>query len=134
MKTNLDKMFKNNSELEDKGLWLLISEEPEIGFLVRRFGGENESRVKAAMAKYYKPYARLIQNESLPAKKEKELVTKIFVDSCLVDWKGIEVDGSAVPYSKEKAIELLLSRPELLSTLQEYASDTKNYREDLGNF
>jgi uncharacterized coiled-coil DUF342 family protein len=132
MKTNLHKSFKTDSDHEDGGIWMMTSE--ETGFLVRRFGGANEHRLKQAMAKHYKPYARLIQNDSLPAKKENEIITKIFVDACLVDWKGVEIDGVKTEFSKEKAIELLIELPELRTSLQEYAAETKNFREDLGEF
>ena len=132
MKSNLDKLFKNDESLEGNGIWLNLSE--ESGFLVRRFGGYNSQKVKAALAKHYKPYARLIDNGTLDPLKEKEITTRVFVESCVIDWKGIEIDGKEVPFSQDVAINFLLKLPELLETLVSYASDSKNYREDLGNF
>lgn len=131
MKTNLDGLFKTSESIETNGIWMTISD--DIGFLVKRFGGYNSPKVKAATSKFYKPYARLIENGTLPIEKEKEIMTKIFVDASLIDWKGIEIDGVITPFSKEVAIKFLLELPELAESLISYASDTKNYKEDLGN-
>jgi hypothetical protein len=131
MKTNLDTLFKTSDSMETTGIWMTVSE--DVGFLVKRFGGYNTPKVKAATAKYYKPYARLIENGTIAPEKEKEIMTKIFVESSLMDWKGIEIDGKPAPFSKEVATEFLLSLPELAESLLSYASDSKNYKEDLGN-
>ena len=132
MKTNLDKLFKNDKGLEESGIWLKLSE--ETGFLVRRFGGYNSQKVKSALAKHYKPYARLVENGTLDPIKEKEIMIKVFVESCLIDWKGVEIDGVETPFSMEIAVKFFTALPELSETIVNYASDSKNYREDLGNF
>lgn len=131
MKTNLDKLFKNDKSLEESGIWLKLSE--ETGFLVRRFGGYNSQKVKSALAKHYKPYARLVENGTLDPIKEKEIMIKVFVESCLIDWKGVEIDGVETPFSMEIAVKFFTALPELSETIVNYASDSKNYREDLGN-
>jgi hypothetical protein len=42
-----------------------------------------------------------------------DIMTKLFVNCCLLDWDGLENnDGSPIPFSKEKALELL-TNPEL---------------------
>ena len=90
--------------------------------------------MKAAMAKFYKPYARQVETGTLGAEKEREITCKVFVHSCLVDWKGVEIDGQECPFDADKAVELFLTLPDLMDTLVSYASDNKNYKEDLGNF
>lgn len=131
MKTNIDKIFKNDETLEKSGIWFEIKS--GVGFLIKRFGGMNSPAIKLELARHYKPYARQIENGTLDDAKEKEISMKVFINSCVVDWKGIEVDGSEVPFSKEKCLELFTSLPELAETLLNYATDTKNFREDLGN-
>lgn len=131
MKTNLDSLFKNDSKLEEAGIWLSLSE--NTGFLVRRFGGYNSPKVKAALAKHYKPYARLVDAGTMDPAKEREIMVKVFVESCIVNWKGIEIDGKEVQFSQELCVKFLTELPELSDTLVNYASDSKNYREDLGN-
>ena len=131
MKTNLDSLFKTNKNLEKDGIWFSISDDTK--FLIRRFGGANSQNVKQAMAKYYKPFSRQVQSGTLSAEKEKEILVRAFVDSSLVDWKGVEIDGEEVEFSKDKAIELFLELEDLFEALYAYASSNESFREDLGN-
>lgn len=130
MKSNLDKHFKQNTSLEKEGVWFEL--EGGIKFLVRRFGGAN-TEVKKAMVKYYKPVAKLIDKNLLGDEKEKSIVSKAFIKACMIDWQGVEIDGEEKPYSFELAVELFERLPELLDTLMDYAQDSENYREDVGN-
>ena len=132
MKTNIDKFFKNDETMESEGIWFQISD--SIGFRIKRFGGSNSLKVKASLAKYYKPFARQVENGTMDPVKEKEIMTKVFVESCMIDWKGIEIDGKIVEYSIETAIQFFTNLPELMETLITYSQDSKNYREDLGNY
>ncbi len=136
MKSNLDSIFKTNKSLESEGIWLDISE--EVGFKVKRFGGYNSSEVKLALSKLYKPYAKMIENNALSESKEREINVRVFVESTMTDWKGVEIDGKIADFSIENAVKLLLGLPDLFDTLVKHASDYSNYKEeykqDLGNF
>lgn len=131
MSSNLDKFFKTNKMLETDGIWFDVSN--ETGFKMKRFGGYNSPAVKALMNKYYKPYAKMIENDSLPKDKQDEIMAKVFVESSMIDWKGVEVEGKEIPFTVEAAVKLLVGLPELNDTLFKYASDFNNFREDLGN-
>jgi len=131
MKTNLDKFYKTDSSLEKDGIWIMISD--EIGFLVRRFGGANSDKIKLAMAQYHKPYARLIEKGTLDSDKEAKLMTRAFVEACLVDWKGIEIDGEITPFSVDVAVEFFINLPELANEVITQSQQVDNFKEDLGN-
>ena len=137
MKSNLDKFFKSDVSLEKSGIWMDISE--ETGFLVRRMGGAND-RFSEVYAAKTKPYAQQISRKTLDPKKEEKIYIETFVEACLVDWKGIEIDGQQVPFSKEAALKLLSNSAykDLFQALVQHASEGANYREeqireDLGN-
>lgn len=133
MKSNLDKYFKQNNNLEKEGVWFEFGE--GVKFLVRRFGGTN-LEVKKSMTKYYKPVARLVEKGLLDQDKEKKIISKAFIESCLVNWEGVEINEQITPFSFEAALELFEDLPELLDTLVECAQDSENYREhreDVGN-
>lgn len=132
MKSNIHKFFKNNEALESEGIWFTLSD--EIGFKLARFGGANSVRIKSALAKHYKPYAKQVETGTLEATKERQIMAKVFVEACILDWKGVEIDGKITPFSKEVALDFFLELPELTETLIAYANDAKNYREELGNF
>lgn len=131
MKTNLDKHFKTDTNLEKEGVDFALDD--KTSFRVRRFNGSNP-RVKAAMAAYYKPYARQIEMGTLPQEKSTEIQVHLFVDVCLAAWEGVEDEsGKPIEFSKQNAISLFKSLPELFETLWKYANDFANYKEELGN-
>lgn len=131
MKTNLHSLYATNKDLEINGVWFLLTEETK--FLVRRYSADHPT-IRAKSAKLFKPYSFQIQQGTLPAEKEQELMAKIFVEACLIDWKGVkDEDGKDIPFSTEAAISFLKDLPDLLKTLLDYAQDVKNYREELGN-
>jgi hypothetical protein len=132
MKTNLDSLFKTDSSLEKDGIWFDIS--PEIAFHLRRFGGSNAQKVKQAMAKYHKPYAKLIEADRLGIEETNLVMAKVFVDSCLISWKGIkDEEGKDIAYSFDNAVKLFTDLPELFNTLFNYCSGVESFKEDLGN-
>lgn len=130
MKTNLDKLFKLDAELEDGGVDFSIDD--NTSFRVRHFSPTNQ-RVKAALAAYYKPFATQIEMGALDAKKDLEIRIKMFIDVSLVSWIGVEIDGESVECNKENALKLFLRLPNLFEALWRHANDSQNYREDLGN-
>ena len=130
MKTNLDLLFKTSDTLEQEGVDFAINE--KTSFRLRHFS-QNNPKIKAALAKHYKPYARQVQLGTLDQKKETEINVKVFSDCCLVSWQGVEIDGVEVECNRENALALFSRLPALFEALWKHANDYNNYREDLGN-
>lgn len=123
-------MFKCDENLEKTGVWF---EMPNgASFLVSRFGGRND-KLEQVHAKLYKPYAKLIEKNLLSKEKQNEIYRDAFIQACLLDWKGVEIDGEEVPFSQDAAKELLGELPELLDILVENAQNVDSFREDVGN-
>ena len=131
MKTNLDSLFGTNLDNEKDGIWFDISE--DTGFRLRRFGGNNERKVKEALAQYHAPYSRQFENKTIHSDKEKEILVKVFCHACVVDWKGIESEGSELECSFENSVKLFTKLPELFTTLYEYSNDLTSFRDSMGN-
>jgi len=130
MQSNLDALFKTSKELEKSGRWYEIND--RTSFLVKRYGGSNSKKLEESFAKHYRPYAAIIERNGLPEEKTNEILATIFVESCLIDWKGIDIDGKKdVPYNQELAIKLFQLLPDLLKTLMEYAQQPGYYKEEL---
>lgn len=130
MKTNLDKLFKTDPNLEQNGVWFDIND--EVGFLLRPFKPSN-TKVKAALAKHYKPFAKQVELGSLDDMKALEIHIKMFIDACLVDWKGVVIDDEPAECTPEIALKFFKNLPDLFETLQKHAGDFNSYREDVGN-
>jgi hypothetical protein len=131
MKTNLDNLFKTDSSMEKDGIWFDIGN--GVRFQLRRFGGSNAQKVKAAMTKHSKPFARLIELDQLPVEKDTEIMAKTFIEACLVSWEGVKVDDVEVPCTPENALKLFTSLPELFQTLLKYSQGFDSFKEELGN-
>ena len=132
MKTNLDKYFASNEKSETEGIWIELTE--GVSFKVKRFGGSNSTKIKNLQQKYLKPYARQIDKGIMDEKKERSIYTKIFIEACMVDWKGVVDDSdNDIQYSQENAQELFSNLPDLFDFLVASSTDDSNYREDLGN-
>lgn len=139
MKTNLDKLFKTDETLAKDGVSFVIQGKDEvngveeISFLVRHFNEDNP-RVKAAMTKYYKPYARQIELGSLAQDKAADINRSIFIDVCLVSWEGVaDESGKKIEFNKENAMALFKRLPALFDALWKHSHDFQNYKEDVGN-
>ena len=89
MKTNLDALYKTDASKEKEGFWYHVNQ--EIGFLIRRFGGKNAQRMKEISANVWKPHAKRMK--SMTIEENDRVTTEAYVRSCVVDWKGIEVDA-----------------------------------------
>lgn len=131
MKTNLDKYFK----VKDEAVRLEIA--PGVAFFVRQFKTTNPN-FKAAVARNWKPFARQIEAGTLDPLKAIELQVKLFVDTCLEGWEGVEIDGKPAPYeeiSKEEKVQFFMTLPSLFEALWKNAEDYRNYQEneDVGN-
>ena len=126
MKSNLDQFFKTDESLEENGKWCEVSEETK--FLLKPFRSENPA-MKQAMATHFKPHARQLALDNMDPKKEREILTKVFVQVSMVDWEGVKIDGHVQPFDREKAITLLNRLPNLFNHLKDFAADYANYRE-----
>lgn len=131
MKTNLDSLFKTDSKLERDGVWFKVGE--SVAFCLRRFGGGNSQKLKLAMAKHHKPKARLIELDQLTIDEVNHIMAKVFVEACLVDWRGVEVDGEPLECNFDNAVKFFTELPELFETLWKYTQDFESFKEDLGN-
>ena len=131
MKTNLDSIFKLDDKAIEDGIDFFLG---DIVFKIRYFNPRSH-RVKAAMAKYYKPHARQVELGTLPAEKEREIQINLFLDICLVKWDGLVDDKMApIPYSRENALKVFDRLPELFDTLWRYANDFSSFKEqEVGN-
>lgn len=131
MKTNLDTMYKTNTSLESTGVWFEIND--DTAFLLKRFGGTNAEAVKRAMATHYKPHARRIENGTLSTEKEDEIMAKVFVEACLLDWRGVVIEDEEKECEKDLAVKFFMALPELRLDLFNYATSAESYKETLGN-
>lgn len=66
---------------------------------------------------------------ALSAEKQAEIALEVFASCILVGWDGLEDDNGPIPYSVEKAKELLANQ-DFLNFVREFAETQENYRRD----
>lgn len=137
MKTNLDQLYRTDGDIEKEGVLIRFTD--KVAFKVRRYGGTNNTEFKKASKKYFKPHAKQIERGAIDPNLARELVIKSFVEGCLVDWEGVEIDGEVKDYDPKLAIDLFKELPDLFDELLDQSQNVSNFREeeegteDLGN-
>ena len=91
----------------EDGDW--VKELPEMGDLELKVRGQNSSAWKALRRKLINALPRNIRNRSggFPQKIEDEILDGLLLDAGLLDWKNLELDSGAAPYSRELAAKLI---------------------------
>lgn len=121
-------MFGTDKALEERGVWLEL--DGEVSFLIARIGHTGCAYNRLIRAKF-KPHRRRIENDTLDDEVVRKIQAEVFAKTALLDWKGVtDKDGNKLPFSKEKAEELLLELPELADILFNFARDYVNYRQE----
>ena len=132
MKTNLGKAYQTDAAKEMNGTWLDIDE--GVRFLVSRFGGKNQSKIKKLQSTHIKPYARQIQLGTMDPEKEREVYVKVFVEACMLGWEGVLDDkDNVIEFDKKTAVALFKELPDLFDDVVSIVTEPDIFKEDLGN-
>lgn len=132
MEWNIDKAFATDAKSETEGVWFEIQE--GVSLLVKRYGGSNSQTIKKAAAKFSAPYSRQIEKGTISPEKDLEIAAKTIVEACIIDWKGIQINGQDQEFKKELCVQLLMDFPELAADVFKFAANPENYKGDLGNY
>jgi hypothetical protein len=131
---SLYKQFETDTSIEREGLWLEYgsnSKNEPIQIKIARAGGSNNTYLKLLEARF-KPYKRLIQNESLERPILEKVVREVYAETILLDWKGVEDrEGNSLPFSKDNALKLLNDLPDLYADILEQSTKSALFRKTI---
>lgn len=129
---NLYDQFETNSQCESDGLYIDYGKNDkgeDIRFKIARAGGKNTAFAKS-MERHTKPIRRLIDMNLLAPAKAEEITRKVFIESVLKGWEGVQDKaGANIPFTAENAERLFSELPDLFINLQEQARDASIFRE-----
>lgn len=99
--------IKRDVQAIEQGQW--VGDIPEMPGLRLKVRGQNnadwrriQSKLVADVPRYKRIGGRIDQDE------QDRISSTLFQSACLIDWDGLEDDeGNAIPYSKDKAGDLL---------------------------
>lgn len=129
------KQYAKNKTLVTEGFEYKIPDS-EVSFTLRQFNSiENAELQKAAIAEYFKPYAKLMQNDKLSSAKQHEINVKVWIKIALVGWKNLLDEETKKPleFNEKTALELMLGYEDLYLELVNQSKDPANFAEDVGN-
>lgn len=126
--------FETDRKAETEGVWVEYSENKDgtvCAFKVSRMAKSNKKYAKA-LERATKPVRRQIELKTLKDEKAEDLFLQVFVETILLDWKNVQTrDGSEIPFTKEKALEVMTALPDLYDDLQEKAKEMSLFRQEV---
>jgi len=137
------RMFKTDESLEKNGI---LIDYTYFRVTIARAGGGNKKFTRVMEAKA-KPNKRAIQTETIEPEKILELLREAYAESIILNWEvkvgededknpiykqGIEgPDGKLMPFTKENVLKTLRVLPDLFTDLQEQATKSALFREEI---
>lgn len=100
---NIFDIYETDVSLEENGVWIALAKDVKVK--VAAFGNQKH---KDIIDRLFAPYKTQHRKGTLDKTIEEDLHTKAMAKTILLDWEGIvDKDGSVIPYSPDKAYELL---------------------------
>jgi len=124
---DLRKKFGTSRELEQDGVELHLGADAYI--TLARSGGSNV-RFEKATARAYQQHRRAFESSTMDTKKSVELMQEIYAETVILGWRGIELDGEPLPYSRENAAKLMRELPDLWSIVQDESKKLANFQQE----
>ena len=135
--SKLKKKFATSERLSQQGVWITcnLDEDPDdhakpIRFLLARQGRTNRKWASQA-SRVYREQKRRIDAGLMSDKESLERTIRIFCNTVLLDWEGVEDDnGTPIPYNAEIAFKLLTECDGLYDYLSEESQELSNFQEE----
>jgi hypothetical protein len=120
-------LFETDAALERSGIKLDYG---AFHFQVARAGGAND-RYGTVLRQKMAPHRRALQTDTLPEKLSQRLVAETMAETVVIGWgsemhgegKMVGRDGSAIDFTAENVVALLLELPGLAKDVLDQASN-----------
>lgn len=129
---DIGKKYGTDSDLES-GTGITLDFGGGATVKIHRAGGTNEKYMRAAA----KRRARLNAAKN-DLKASLRVLAEVYAEAVVLDWTGIELNGEALPYSKENVIRAFVEAPDFFNLIRGEAEEASNFRDaeraaDAGN-
>lgn len=117
--------FKTNEQREQEGVW-----EDAGGGLRLKVARLGNLRYEEYLRQTGKPYARQMRHGTVDNKVLEDLIRQAMARHVLLDWENLDDEqGNPIPYSHEKALELLTKYRDFHQMVLEIAQDARLFKE-----
>lgn len=122
---DIKKQFGTNSSKEIEGAWIDLGEGASLK--VARLGNKEN---RALIQKLTTPHRVALRNGKLGEDLVEKITIEAMAATILLDWKGIELDGKALPYSRDNAIKLLTEYKDFREQVSAFAADIALFQDE----
>ena len=120
---NLNDKFGTDKKAESEGRWVSIGENGRL--LLARIGNPKFDQLQRELLE---PYKTEIRAGTFSVEKRNELFRQAVSRTILLGWEGIKYNGEELPYSPEKAFEILMALPDFAELVVRLANDLETFR------
>jgi len=123
--------FKSDRSAEDDGVWVALDGSAAGDGASVKLARIGNRRYREAMQRRMKPYRRALRAGTLEDATAERITAEVLAETVLLDWRDLELDGTPLAYSPERARELLLDPAlrDFRDLIVEMASDIELYRQ-----
>jgi len=122
---DLRKLYGTDTNKETDGIWQDFGDGIEMK--VARIGNPKYQKL---FQKLSKPHRKAIRRGTLKEDVAEKLMIECTAETILLDWRGIELDGKALPYSKDNAIMILTEFKDLKEYVNDFANEMEAYMQE----
>ena len=122
--------LKTSPEKESQGVWMAYGSDLKV-----RVARTNNAKFREEVQRLSRPHQISLKTGNLDPKVAEDIMKTAASRFILLDWQGLEEDdGSAIPYSSQKARELFDQSQDFFATIMELANNAALFKnDDLGN-
>jgi len=120
---DLAKHYRTDKSAEENGQWVDWGDGTK--FLIARLGNpQYQARFQALI----KPHRHLRDRGLLADEIQVEILGKCLAETVLLDWEGVEYDGSPLKYSVENALKMLTEFKDFREDIVTISGEQATYR------
>jgi hypothetical protein len=116
--------FRTDETAENEGVWIDIG--PDCALLIGRLASKRHSECFRRMTSA-PSIKKALDANSLSAEESARIQGEVLAETILLGWRGLQENGAEIPYSKEKARELLTVK-DFRALVQDEAAKQSNFR------
>lgn len=120
---------ETDTDAEENGRWFndIFENETGIDIKLRRMTSKKSIQARRRLDRVYK--GKMNKKGEYDEETGLNILVEQMAEGVLADWRGVyDRDGTAIPYSKEKALELMRKLPALRDACLIAAQDIDNFR------
>lgn len=127
---SIEDLFLTDRTLETEGIEITYGDHGS--FFVARAGGANKA-FNTLMQKRLRPYRTAMQMGTMDDAVLEKIVRECFAEKVVLGWDIVDSEGKAIPFTKEKCVELFNKLPDLFADLMEQAQRVANFVQEQRN-